>query len=65
MAPPVIQRQRRARYYVTVPVYEEDLNVLDRAAAIRSEPRARYVRRVMLREARADLREAERKSSAA
>jgi uncharacterized protein (DUF1778 family) len=60
----VAKRQRRARYFVSLPVYEEDLDLLDRAAAIRQEPRARYVRRIVLREARADLREAERKAQA-
>lgn len=50
---------------MNLPVYEEDLDVLDRAAAIRQEPRATYVRRIALREAKADLRRAERATVAA
>ena len=68
MPPLTVKRQRRARprprYFVNLPVYEEDLEVLDRASALKREPRATYVRRVVLREARADLREAERKAAA-
>lgn len=63
MPTPVRKRQQRPRYFVNLPVYEEDLETLDRAAAIRQEPRASYVRRIALREARADLREAERKAA--
>jgi uncharacterized protein (DUF1778 family) len=54
----------RPRYFVNLPVYEDDLITLDRAAAIKGEPRATYVRRTVLREARADIREAERKAAA-
>jgi uncharacterized protein (DUF1778 family) len=54
----------RPRYFVNLPVYEEDLMLLDRASAIKGEPRATYVRRTVLREARADIREAERKAAA-
>jgi uncharacterized protein (DUF1778 family) len=64
---PVARTKRqlpRARYFVNLPVYEDDLMLLDRAAAIRNEPRATYVRRTVLREARADIREAERKAAA-
>jgi uncharacterized protein (DUF1778 family) len=39
----------------------QDIDMIDRAAALRDEARAAYMRRVILREAGADLREAERK----
>lgn len=55
------RRQRRIRFPVSVPMDEPDLDVIDRAAAIREESRASYIRRVMLREARADIRDMERK----
>jgi hypothetical protein len=60
MPRPLPKRQRRSRFFVNLPVYEEDLDVLDRVAALRKEPRATYVRRVVLREARAELRKFER-----
>lgn len=56
------QRLPRARYFVNLPVYAEDMAVLDQASALKNEPRATYVRRVVLRVARADIREAERKA---
>lgn len=58
------RRQRRIRFPVSVPMGETDLEVIDRAAAIRDESRASYIRRVMLREANAELRELERKAAA-
>ena len=57
-------RERRIRLPVSVPMSEPDIDILDRAAAIREESRASYARRVLLREANADLREAERKAQA-
>lgn len=42
-----------------------DIETVDRAAALRDESRASYMRRVILREAGADLREAERRAAAA
>jgi hypothetical protein len=59
------QRLPRARYFVNLPVYAEDMAILDQASALKGEPRATYVRRTVLREARADLREAERKQQQA
>jgi uncharacterized protein (DUF1778 family) len=65
MAKTIAPRQRRIRFPVSVPMDEADLELIDRAAKIRTESRASYIRRVILREARADLRDAERKQDAA
>lgn len=64
MSLPRRKHQQRARYFVNVPVYDADMATIECAAALRNEPRATYVRRVVLREARADLRRAERKAAA-
>lgn len=61
---PTVRRERRIKFPVSVPMDETDIDVIDRAAAIRDESRASYARRVLLREANADLREAERKAQA-
>jgi len=44
---------------------DEELAVLDAAAGLRDESRSAYIARVALREARADLRDAERKQQQA
>jgi uncharacterized protein (DUF1778 family) len=64
MPPLTSPRQRRIRFPVSVPMDDADLGLVDRAAALRSESRASYIRRVMIREANADLRDAERKAGA-
>jgi uncharacterized protein (DUF1778 family) len=64
MTKTIPNRQRRVTYPVSVSIEETALDVIDRAAAIRSESRASYIRRTVLREANADLREAERKAQA-
>jgi uncharacterized protein (DUF1778 family) len=56
-------RQRVIKLPVSTPMEPDEIATVDKAAAIRSESRASYIRRVILREANADLREAERKSA--
>jgi hypothetical protein len=41
---------------------DDEIDVIDRAAALREETRGEYMRRVLLRQAAADLRDAERKA---
>lgn len=57
-------RQRTPKYPVSVSrMTDEQIALIDRAAALRNEPRGGYIARVILREAKADLREAERRAS--
>jgi uncharacterized protein (DUF1778 family) len=56
------RRQQAPDYPVSAArMTAEERRVLDDAAALRGESRSAYIARVSLREARADLREAERK----
>lgn len=64
MTSPLKQRQRRARLAVSTPMALDEIELVDKAAALRTESRAGYIRRVIVREANADIREAERKSQA-
>ena len=59
------KRQRRVKLPVSVPMEEDEISTVDKAASLRSESRASYVRRVILREANADLRDAERRQQQA
>lgn len=59
------RRQRTPKYPVSVGrMVDAEIEVIDRAAALKKETRAEYMRRVLLREANADLRDAERKAQA-
>ena len=60
------KRQRSPKYPVSAArMSDEELAVLDAAAGLRDESRSAYIARVALREARADLRDAERKQQQA
>ena len=66
MMPTRTQRRQPAKYPVTAArMSAEELDVVDAAAALRDESRSAYIARVAIREARADLREAERKAQSA
>lgn len=45
---------------VSTPLSAEEMAAVDQAAALRDEKRAQYIRRVAVREARAELRRVER-----
>lgn len=60
MSDPVRPRQRRKRMPVSTPLSAEEMATVDKAAAIRDERRAQFIRRVAVREARAELRRIER-----
>jgi uncharacterized protein (DUF1778 family) len=53
-------RQKRVRLPISSPMSADEIAIVDRAAAIRDESRAAYIRRVAVREARAELRRANR-----
>lgn len=56
------RRQQAADYPVSAArMTAEERRLIDDAAALRGESRSAYIARVSLREARADLRDAERK----
>jgi len=58
----ITKRQPHPDYPVSAArMTREELALLDQAAALRDESRSAYLARVGLREARADLRDAERK----
>lgn len=67
MPEPLRQRQKRLRMPISSPMSVEEITTVDAAAAIRAESRAQFIRRVAVREARAELRKREREqgSSAA
>lgn len=56
MPDPLKVRQQRARLPISSPMTAEEIATVDRAAAIRTESRAQFIRRVAVREARAELR---------
>lgn len=57
------QRRQPPKYPVTAArMSAEELTLIDEAAALRDESRSAYIARVAIREARADLRDAERKA---
>lgn len=64
MTNPMGGRQIRPRLPVSSPLYLHEMEVIDRAAALRQESRAGYIRRVAVREAKADLRRAKGKRGA-
>jgi uncharacterized protein (DUF1778 family) len=59
------RRQREHRFPVSVPMAENEILTVDRAAALKSESRANFIRRTAVQRAAAAIRAAERKVSAA
>jgi len=53
-------RQKRLRLPISSPMHPEEVATIDQAAGIRSESRAQFIRRVAIREARAELRRIQR-----
>jgi uncharacterized protein (DUF1778 family) len=59
MSPTPPRRQRIPKYPVSAGrMRDEEIRVIDEAAALRGESRGAYMARVILREARADIRRA-------
>lgn len=63
MPEPLRQRQKRARLPISSPMSVEEIEAIDQAAAIRDESRAQFIRRVAVREARAELRRVQREQA--
>jgi hypothetical protein len=56
-------RPRTHRWPVSVPMSEHEIETVDRAAALRGEPRAAYIRRIATQRAAAELRAADRRAT--
>lgn len=59
--PPSVSHVQRTRKPITVLLEPDEILTVDSAARLRRESRTGYARRVLLREANADLRADERK----